>query len=242
MGPACQINGLQVYRLSPASPSSIQEWPRKLPGKLIHSLREGKAAAIIGPDPERHRIGKRPAMTQRFFRTPLLAVTTLVLLSAVLAACGPKRNLPPCPRVGILGDAQKATQYREGPGRDLTDVAFETELLDYNGGCKYENKEANVVVTFVLQVAATRGPAANSNEAQIPYFVAIVDKQQQNVLLRQGFVARVPFKEGQRRVAVAEELEQAIPLNGRRTSEIEILVGLEVPKDQLDRNRALRGF
>jgi hypothetical protein len=180
-------------------------------------------------------------MTLRLLRTPLLAVTVIVLLGGLLAACGPKRNLQPCPRVGILGDAQKATQYREGPGRDLTDVAFDTELLDYNGGCKYENKEANVIVTFALQIAATRGPAASQSEAQVPYFVAIVDKQQ-NVLLRQGFVARIPFKEGQRRVVVADELEQAIPLNGRRTNEIEILVGLEVPRDQLDRNRALRGF
>lgn len=180
-------------------------------------------------------------MTLRPLRTPLLAVTVLVLLGGLLAACGTKRNPPPCPRVGILGDAQKSTQYREGPGRDLTDVAFETELLDYNGGCKYENKETTVVVTFALQVAATRGPGATSNEAQVPYFVAIVDKQQ-NILLRQGFVARIPFKEGQRRVVVADELEQAIPLNGRRTTEIEILVGLEMPRDQLDRTRALRGF
>ncbi|MFN4309263.1 MAG: hypothetical protein ACK4FK_01625 [Ferrovibrio sp.] len=181
-------------------------------------------------------------MTLRFSRLSTLSVPALLIAASLLAACGSKKpNLPPCPRVGILGDAQKATQFRDGPGRDLTDVTFETELLDYNGECRYEDKQAAVVVTFVLQVAATRGPAATSAEAQVPYFIAIVDKQQ-NVLSRERFVARIPFRDGRRRLAVAEELEQRIPLAGRRTSEIEILIGLEMPRDQLERNRQQRGF
>lgn len=171
---------------------------------------------------------------------PALAI--LVLAGLGLAACSSKpAKLPPCPRVGILGDAQKATQYREGGGRDLTDVTFETELLDYNGQCKYEDKQSTVVVSFILQVSATRGPAATQSEAQVPYFVAVVDKQQ-NVLAREHFVARVPFPAGRRRVVVGEELEQRIPLTGRSTSEVEVLIGLEMGRDQLERNRRERGF
>lgn len=183
-------------------------------------------------------------MTLRSPRASLLGLSAVLLLSVVLAACSGSRkapNLPPCPRVGILGDAYKGTQYRDGPGRDLTDVAFDVELLDYNGSCKYENNQSTVVVSFVLQVAAARGPAASQPEALVPYFVAVVDKQQ-TVLSRQRFVARVPFKEGQRRIVVGEELEQSIPLGGRRSTEVEILVGLELPADQLGRNRIQRGF
>lgn len=180
-------------------------------------------------------------MTLPSLRFPCTALV-LVALAGLISACGGGgSNLPPCPRVGILGDAQKATQYRDGSGRDLTDVTFETELLDYNGGCKFEDKQATVVISFVLQVGATRGPAANQAEAQVPYFVALVDKQQ-NVLSRNRFVARIPFKDGQRRVVVGDELEQVLPLNGRRTSEFEILIGLEVPQDQLIKIRQQRGF
>jgi hypothetical protein len=171
-----------------------------------------------------------------------LSLVVLALAGLGLAACSSKKpKLPSCPRVGILGDAQKATQYRAGSGRDLTDATFQTELLDYNGDCKFEEKPASVTVRFILQVAATRGPAANSNEAQVPYFVAVVDKQH-NVLARQAFVAHVPFKEGRRRVVVGEELEQTIPLEGRSTSDIEILIGLEVSHEQLEKNRQERGF
>lgn len=183
-------------------------------------------------------------MTLRFSRS-LPAVAAAIGLSVILAACSnkPANNLPPCPKVGILGDAYKATQYREGPGRDLTDVAYDVQLLDYNGGCKYDDVKniRAVTVSFALQVAATRGPAASGPEAQVPYFVAVVDSEK-NVLTRERFVARVPFKEGQRRVVVAEDLEQIIPLTGRRTTQVEILVGLELPRDQLERNRQQRGF
>lgn len=186
--------------------------------------------------------GERRAMKLRFSRLTTLSALALLVVASLLAGCSSKRpNLPPCPRVGILGDAQKATQFRDGPGRDLTDVTFETELLDYNGECKYEDQQSAVIVSFVLQVAASRGPAAAAAEAQVPYFIAIVDKQQ-NVLSRERFIARVPFREGRRRVAVAEELEQRIPLAGRRTSDIEILIGLEMPRDQLEKNRLQRGF
>lgn len=216
--------------------------PGKLPGKLIHSSCEGKAAHAH-PVPFRSpcRTGKRFAMILPSLRFPLLALA-FTILAGILSACGGgQRNTQPCPRVGILGDAQKATQYRDGPGRDLTDVTFETELLDYNGGCKFEDKQTTVVISFILQVGATRGPAATQPEAQVPYFVALVDKQQ-NVLSRSRFVARIPFKDGQRRVVVGDELEQVLPLSGRRTSEFEILIGLEVPPDQLSKIRQQRGF
>jgi len=177
---------------------------------------------------------------------PLLrpAFALMLIAGLGLAACGSRREdtrPPPCPRVGILGDANKGVQYREGQGRDLTDVTFETQLLDYNGDCRYEDDRAVVVVRFILQVAATRGPAATQNEALVPYFIAVVDKQQ-NVLAREDFVARVPFEPGRRRVVVGEELEQRIPLAGRNTGELEILIGLVLGRDQLEKNRRDRGF
>ncbi len=179
-------------------------------------------------------------MTLQSFRFPLLALTAVVL-AGLLSACGSNRTSPPCPRVGILGDASKATQYRDGPGRDLTDVTFETELVDFNGSCKYQDKNSTAIISFTLLVGAARGPAASQPEAQVPYFVAVVDKQQ-NVLSRNRFVARIPFKEGQRRIIVADEFEQVLPLQGRPTYDYEILVGLEIPQDQLNRIRQQRGF
>lgn len=174
---------------------------------------------------------------------PVFRIASIVAVVASLSGCGlfeKKAPPPPCPRIGILGDVQKSVQFRPGPGRDLTDVTFETELLDFTGSCKYDDRGV-VVVTFTLQVAATRGPAAESREALVPYFVAVVDKQR-GVLSRDGFTARIPFPSGRRRIAVGEELEQRIPLGTRSTSDVEILIGLQLDQEQLDGNRRKRGF
>src|SRR3546814_6814364 len=112
---------------------------RKLPGKLIHSTREGKAARLPLPVAAALRSCEHPVTIRSLTK---LSFAVLILAGLGLAACRSKKpNLPSCPRVGILGDAQKATQYRPGPGRDLTDVTFQTELLDYNGECSFEEKQ-----------------------------------------------------------------------------------------------------
>lgn len=170
-------------------------------------------------------------------------------LGMLLAGCGTGSwfsakggPTPQCPRVGILGDARAATIYRPDGGRDLTDVAYEHELLDYSGNCKYTKDLTSVTISLMLQVAGTRGPAATANETRVPYFVAVVDKQQ-NVISRELFEARVPFPPGRRRIAVGEELEQTIPFGtGRAIGDVEVLIGLVLNSEQLENNRRTRGF
>jgi len=185
-------------------------------------------------------VKSRQIQATRFTRYGLLAAALLLL-----AGCGifnKKAPPPACPRVGILSDAAKGTVYRAGAGRDLTDVAYEHQLLDFNGGCKYTDKLDAVTVIFTLQVAATRGPAGAAAETSVPYFVAVVDKQQR-ILSRERFTAKVPFTEGRRRAVVGEELEQRIPfVTGRGAADVEILVGLELSPEQLESNRKARGF
>jgi len=178
-----------------------------------------------------------------------MSLRWLLLLPAclLLAGCGANfftkgAPTPPCPRVGILGDARKAILYKAGDGRDLTDVTFEHELLDFKGNCTYSKDLSSVTISFVLQVAATRGPAATAAETRVPYFVALVDKQQ-NIISRNLFEARVPFPAGRRRIAVGEDLEQFVPFGpGRGAGDVEILVGLELSSEQLENNRKVRGF
>ncbi len=172
----------------------------------------------------------------------------LVAALLLLAGCGTgglfrKKEAPPsCPRVGILSEAAKTTVYRAGPGRDLTDVAYEQELLDFKGGCRYDKALTAVTIIFTLQVSGTRGPAGEAAETQVPYFVAVVDKKQ-NILSRQRFVAKVPFTQGRRRAIVGEELEQTIPfVPGRGAADVEVLIGLELTPEQLEANRKARGF
>lgn len=162
-----------------------------------------------------------------------------LLAAGVLASCSMFQNTPqlPCPRVSVLKDASLATQFRQGGGRDLTDVAYEAELEQGTLGCTYERDQSAVTVTTAVRVVATRGPALQTNDITLVYFVAVVDKEQ-NIVGRERFQAQLTFAQGQRRSGSVEEIEQIIPIRqGLRGFDYEVLVGFELQQDQLQYNR-----
>jgi hypothetical protein len=162
------------------------------------------------------------------------------MVALTLAACGRGRTdagAPPCPKVAVLADAAHMTVYRDGPGRDLTDVQFEADLGRITGECVYDRRITNVKVDMKLVVTAQRGPADRNRVANYAYFVAIVDNKA-TVLARQEFTSQVEFPADQSRVATLEELEQTIPLEkGQPGSDFDVYVGFKLTPEQVQRNR-----
>lgn len=167
--------------------------------------------------------------------------TALALLMAGLAlvACKSRTDAgaPPCPKVAVLADASHLTVYRDGPGRDLTDVQFEADLGRISGECIYNRRSTNVKVDMKLVVSALRGPADRNRVASYAYFVAIVDNKG-SVLARQEFTSQVQFPGDQSRVATLEELEQTIPIEKNQPgSDFDVYVGFKLTPEQVERNR-----
>lgn len=168
-----------------------------------------------------------------------LAVACAIVL--LVAGCSLFRKEEPrsCPRVSLLNDATRITLYRDGPGRDLTDVVTEARVDIAAVGCKYDDRHVTVIAQITFR--AQRGPAATGREADLPFFVAITDSGQ-DVLAKQEFATRIEFPEGQSRAGVIEEMEQRIPLPDPKTSGpgFEILVGFQLTEKQLEENRGRR--
>ena len=162
-------------------------------------------------------------------------------LALALSGCGLfAADAPPqaCPDAVILADAKRVILYRDGPGRDLTDVEFEGEIARIAGTCQYGKRE--LTVTVVADLVATRGPAAPAAEANLPFFVAITDEAR-NIVAKKVFDSAIPVPRGQRRAGVREEIEQVIPLpEGEPIPYYEIVVGFQLTPEQLERNRRAR--
>ena len=140
-----------------------------------------------------------------------------------------------CPDAVILADAKRLTQYRPGPGRDLTDVEFEAEIARISGGCSFAKRE--LTVTLSADLVATRGPAASDGQVVLPFFVAITD-QARNIVAKKVFESAIPVPAGQRRAGVREEIEQVIPLEaGEPVPYYEVVVGFQLTPEQLEQNR-----
>lgn len=178
-------------------------------------------------------------MVMRISRLPLLA------LALVLAGCSTAdrlnpfsssaSSLPPCPRLAVLDDVDRLTVFRDGPGRDVTDILFEARILGVRGECRHG--DGRVAVETDISFEALRGPADLGRQAQIRYFVAVVDPQRQ-ILNKRIFEVVVAFPPNADRGVVTDQLQQMIPLTaGRSAAAYTVAFGLQLDADQLDYNR-----
>lgn len=164
---------------------------------------------------------------------PLLLVVAAL---ALLSACN--RTPPACPRATILNDGATVTKFRDGPGRDLTDVTARAEIVDVAVDCDYDR--GGVDVAMQVAIAATRGPADRARAADFDYFVAIADARR-NILAKEVFRVRLEFPQTQSRVGTVEQIEPRIPLKDRAEGvDYEIVVGFQLTPEELEWNRTRR--
>lgn len=168
----------------------------------------------------------------------LTAVAGLLLLAgctAVSDAVLGKTEQFACPRYGGLETATTQTKFRSGPGRDLTDVMYIVRLADVQRACRYDRSGAEVLtrVGFALEL----GPANPDRTARFEYFVAIADANDA-VLARETFPVTVTFPANVGYVEHSEDIEQRIPLpRGVSAADHQIIVGLQLSRDELEYNR-----
>lgn len=172
---------------------------------------------------------------------------SLLLASGMLAGVGltgcssvQDSTLPPCPTVSVLADAGQMQLFRDGPGRDLTDLVLDAKLGPITGECSYNRKQTEVTVAMKLGLEARRGPASTAKDAKLDYFVAIVDNTD-TVLARQEFSAVMNFPPSRGAVSGVDELEQRITLKDSEQGDAyRVLIGFKLTQDQLDRNRLFK--
>lgn len=163
----------------------------------------------------------------------------LALAGATLVGCSTARDEGSCPRLAILDDLNRVTKFREGPGRDLTDVAYTARLTKADGFCTAE--KSGVKVEMKVSVVVERGPAATGNAVDLQYFVAIADANRR-VLAKEVFPTRIPFDGNQRLAGSSEEIEERIPLpRGADPSDYSIVVGFQLTPDEIEYNRQRGG-
>lgn len=172
---------------------------------------------------------------------PVWAALAALALTAVVAGCSSDKPEPACPRGVIPQDAATITRFRDGPGRDLTDVLvtgnIQNILVDQ---CKYE-KNAVDVTNFQIAITADRGPADRTKAADFEYWIAVVDPDKK-ILTRQTFKLHFDFPDNLTHVGtVVADLEPRIPLADiMKAPNYQIIVGFQLTPQELEWNRSQR--
>ena len=162
---------------------------------------------------------------------------TLPLLA--LAGCGGDAQdafAPACPGAAIVRDAADLSRTRGGQ-RDLVDTELEGRITGINGRCKRDGTDT-VVTTVQVGIELTRGPAAPGRQAQLAYFVAVLDGE--TILDKQVFPLRAEFPPNADRLRLAgDEVELRLPVKADKTAAAyRIEVGFQLTPEELAANRS----
>lgn len=145
-----------------------------------------------------------------------------------------------CPDVQIIEDGKEVTFFNPGAGRDIIDVQFEAVFSTVTAECIYDRDDQEITLVVQYTIEANRGPAADSMSVDLPYFIAIVTRDQ-DVLARESFETTAVFQAGNRRTRFIEEIEQVIPVADDRDGEnFEVLASFLLTESQLQYNREKR--
>ena len=158
-------------------------------------------------------------------------------LAAVLGACAQIQPTapPPCPPLGTPDPLDRGTVFRAGAGTDLTDVIARHEILELASVCDYDDD--GVEVTMRVSIVTDRGPAETGDSTMVEYFVA-VENGPGNITAKSNYKIEMPYGESVKRIGRTEELDVFIPVPPNNDySEVKILVGLQLTKEQVDYNR-----
>jgi hypothetical protein len=165
----------------------------------------------------------------------LAAVAATLVLASCSSLSKPKEG-PPCPQISMLAETSRVTKFRDGPGRDITDIEYEAEIGGYKGECVYKDDDS-VVITLAVVIDAERGPAAQGNAAEPSYFIA-VPAYYPNPAAKSVLPVRIEFPENISKVRFRDEdVTMRIPLKGKPGTDYEIFLGFQVTAEQLDYNR-----
>jgi hypothetical protein len=144
-----------------------------------------------------------------------------------------------CPPPLTVQDAGRITHFRNGPGRDPRDVAYEAVLVNAASSCSLGGGVLDV--TVVMVVAVSSGPAVTPGQTRVPYFVRVLDSNGR-VLQGQDFTADFKLSSSSPRGESREELALTLPVGqGRNLTGYRIAVGLKPTLEELNYNRRAAG-
>ena len=117
-------------------------------------------------------------------------------------------------------------------------VAFYGLLSEADLKCEYGADAMKVSLDAII--VGERGPAAKGDAVDLPYFVAVTGPDQ-SIISKRPFAVRIVFEGTQKRAGVTDHIEQSIPLDGRKGSDLNILLGFQQSPEVVDFYKHFRG-
>ncbi len=153
----------------------------------------------------------------------------------------PKANEGPCPAALVLWDAARKVQI--GTPQVYSNVGFTGEITNVRTYCTYVGTNP-IRASVEIDFAFGRGPAAEGDIFDAPYFVSVTRKDRA-VIAKESFAQRIKFNSPGQIITRTETIDSLIIPRKEQTtsgSNFEIIVGFHVNADELAYARSGKRF
>jgi len=166
---------------------------------------------------------------------------------AVLSGCGwfSSSSAPqappaaPCPSAAVLRPLAQTAVFAPRAARQPMGVAFYGILSDVSAKCDRGPDAIRAALDVI--VIGERGPAAGkADSVDLQYFVAVTGADQA-VLSKRSFAVHIAIPADARRSGVTDHIEEIIPLGGRASGDLSIVVGFQQGPEVVDFYKHFRG-
>lgn len=172
-------------------------------------------------------------------------VAMALAAAALLGGCGGGSSSfsgsppAPCPRIAILADGADLTRYRAGAVQDLAAMTFDARLIGFQASCDYTDRRQSVAVSVSGVFDIERGPAgAGMRGVTLPWFIAVTDSGDTQVIDRQEFSTPVTFEGNANRTRVqSRPVRLNFPADERRVENHTVRLSFQLTPEQLETNR-----
>ena len=179
----------------------------------------------------------------------LLRCVALAAVAIVVAGCSDDdEDEVPCPAAKVMGEPSELTRFRDGPGRDPTDVLFMARMMRVVGECTYDLDGGEIEIDLEVAMEVFRGAAMAGGEVNYSYFVAVAEwtpdsRSEPVIRSREAFEVQTRIPSGRRGLRYNDLLEISIPRpDNRNVRNFVLYLGFELTRDELSYNRGKFGY
>ena len=169
----------------------------------------------------------------KHFRALLFVVSAAFLASG----CSDDKEKN-CPAASAIVDTAIATVFKTGTSPDPANILYTVEVTGVTGHCDVDKQALNSISSVEISFRAIRAPSGAAADYKVPYFIAV--SQEDRLLAKKIYVADFSFAPGQTTTTFTQSAESidVSAAKDKKTYDYNVLVGLQLTKEQLDFNRA----
>lgn len=171
---------------------------------------------------------------------------TALLGLALLSGCGwswlpwsQKQTAAACPAAAVLEPLKHTAVFAAGREPSPQNVAFYGLIDEVDSQCEYTGGAVRIKLAIV--VIGERAPAAhNAGAVDFDYFLAVTGPDER-ILSKTPLHVHILFPGDKPRAGVTDHIEETIPLNGMKGTDLTVNVGFQQSPEVVEFYRHFRG-